>query len=1128
VEGIVKGTARHALFLALVCALIFQPVRAESFKSAKLLPVANGSSYVLTADVNGDGKLDLVFLTAPTPVGSTIDVALGSGDGTFGAPQAIPSLPSGTGLLGSFSIADVNHDGKPDLVVGVFVFVNPVALHSFLAVYIGNGDGTFQTPLLSAGPTGNSVDVALSGKMGIGDFDGDGMVDLVVADQANNTLSFLKGDNQGHFSLRNTFSDMDNPVRVYAVDLNGDGRLDFVALYGNAAAVAVYMGNGDGTFQPKAIYTGPNNTRSVVVQDMNNDGHPDLVFAGFLDTVDILLNRGDGTFSNTSAGGTTYAGVNPQVVAVQDFDGDGVLDIAVLSWNGLGILHGLGNLSYASVKQYPASNVDLLQSPLVVGDLDGDGHTDFGIPSSDGLVLMRGRADGTFESADAYDIGNQVSGLAEGDFNGDKIPDLAVGASGFTPRILLGKGDGTFTITADANQPVPTSGFSTSIFALDFNGDHKVDLLTKEDREVTSFLSLGNGDGTFAAPTSFAPSGLQVDFVVQDLNNDGIPDLLTVNDQTLTAYIGHADQTYTQVVSTLSTGVFGNLVFADVNQDGKVDIVFNNYFGGPPIGSKIVIALGNGDGTFTERATYDVTESAPATAVADVDGDGHMDIIRASGIGVATTPNQQQGGAGLQVLYGHGDGTFEAPVNVQTPHLVNLIASADLNMDGVADLVLSDGLVVTVMNGAANRTFGAPHDYLAGGSPSSPIIMDLNGDGGPDLVFANADVNTISTATVLLNLGVTKGTLTANPNPAIYGQPISLTASFTPTVAGVPTGTVSFAVGGNALGNAPLQAGVASLTGPALAPVGTETVKANWMGDDTFNAHALSTTITVTKADSSVTLSPAPAVAVVGQKVTLTALVSPQFSGVPSGRVNFQPSTGAASSVNVDAKGSATLVVDTSKLALGNYSYTATYSGDGNFNSSSTGSATQFVVTDFHVTASPVAVTVSAGGTGTVNVSVVTTTGFNGSVDLSCTGLPAEVQCSFAPASVSLGNASSGASVMTIMTSGAGATVREFGRWKPGAPTGPAGVVFGFVTALVGLAIFAIGEDLRRRAVALLRAIAAVAVICVGCAFAGCGGGGSGGMKPMPVTYAVQVVATVHRSSPAIARTASVSVTVQP
>ncbi len=617
---------------------------------------------------------------------------------------------------------------------------------------------------------------------------------------------------------------------------------------------------------------------------------------------------------------------------------------------------------------------------------------------------------------------------------------------------------------------------------------------------------------------------------MQDLNNDGVPDLVMLGGgQSITAFIGQPGQTYSQVVSNVSTPVgIGNVAFADVNQDGKVDLIFNNNFVSTSAG-QVAILLGNGDGSFTAGATYDVTESATAAfAIADVDGDGHADIIRSSGIGVAT--NNTQGGAGLQILYGHGDGTFEAPVNVTTLHSVALVAGADLNMDGIADLVLSDGYVVTIMNGASNRTFSAPRDYLAGGSPASPIIMDLNGDGGPDLVFANTDTNNISTATVLLNLGVTTGTLTANPNPAIYGQAVALTASFAPTVAvaGAPTGTVSFAVDGAAAGSATLQSGTASLNETVLATVGTHTAKASWAGDDTFNAHALSTPITITKASSSIHFAVTPVVAVVGQQVSVAAHVAPQFAGVPSGMVNFQQTGGAASAtpVKVDATGTATLVVDTSKLATGNYSYTASYSGDGNFDASSAASPAQVTVADFNVTATPGALTVSGGGSGTVNVGVVSTTGFNGSVDLSCTGLPATARCTFAPATVSLASAGSGTSVMTVTGSAGG--VAPVSGWRR--PVGQMWIVVGVVAfaGMVALAGFVLGGIGRGRAIVLVRAGVVSAMACVGFAFAGCGGGGGGGGAPMPVTYTVQVVATVHGSSPAVARMANVSVTIQP
>jgi hypothetical protein len=361
---------------------------------------------------------------------------------------------------------------------------------------------------------------------------------------------------------------------------------------------------------------------------------------------------------------------------------------------------------------------------------------------------------------------------------------------------------------------------------------------------------------------------------------------------------------------------------------------------------------------------------------------------------------------------------------------------------------------------------------------------------------------------------------------------VTLSVSFAPTIAiaGVPTGTVSFVADGAALGSGTLQSGAASVTEPALAPVGTQTLKAVWSGDDTFNAHTLSTTLTITKANSSVTLSAAPAVAVVGQNVTLTAHVSPQFAGVPTGTVSFQPGTGAATNVNVDSAGNAALVVDTSKLAPGSYSYAASYSGDTNFNASSAGSAAQFAVADFHVTASPVALTISAGGSGTVNVSVVSTTGFNGSVDLSCSGLPATAQCSFAPALVSLANATSASSVMTVMASGA-ANAPEIGWRTPAAPFGSVGLVAVFfaTTFAIVLAAFLLAGLEQRNTRVLIRVSATALLACAGYVLAGCGGGGGrGGTAPTPVTYTVQVVATVHGSTPPVVRSANVSVKVQP
>ncbi len=102
--------------------------------------------------------------------------------------------------------------------------------------------------------------------------------------------------------------------------------------------------------------------------------------------------------------------------------------------------------------------------------------------------------------------------------------------------------------------------------------------------------------------------------------------------------------------------------------------------------------------------------------------------------------------------FGNGDGTFQSSVTYSTSHPAVTVASADLNLDGVSDLVLTNGYVVTIVHGSHNRTFDAGRDFLASDGPYAPVIADINGDSAPDLIYPNDGVSTV---TVLRNLGVT-------------------------------------------------------------------------------------------------------------------------------------------------------------------------------------------------------------------------------------------------------------------------------------------------------------------------------------------------------------------------------------
>ena len=295
----------------------------------------HGTRSVAIADVNGDGKPDLLVANeCATPSGNcfsngSVGVLLGNGDGTF---QAAVSYDSGRPFTNSIAVADVNGDGKPDLVVGNF--------NDSVAIMLGNGDGTFQLGAIYSSQAEFSVAVA--------DVNGDGKPDLLVANLYNN-VAVLLGNGDGTFQPAVVYDPGGfDASSVIARDVNGDGKPDLLVTnwfvnnqnFKADGVVGVLLGNGDGTFQAAVPYdSGGQGTTSIAVADVNGDGKPDLVvgscsFSGGSDNcspgpgvVGVLLGNGDGTFQPAA----TYSsgGSMAQSVAIADVNGDGKPDLLV-------------------------------------------------------------------------------------------------------------------------------------------------------------------------------------------------------------------------------------------------------------------------------------------------------------------------------------------------------------------------------------------------------------------------------------------------------------------------------------------------------------------------------------------------------------------------------------------------------------------------------------------------------------------------------------------------------------------------------------------------------------------------------------------------------------------------------
>jgi hypothetical protein len=285
---------------------------------------ATGATPVSLAvgDFDRDGRLDLATANRS---GSDVSVLLGNGNGTFQAPRHIDvdSTPN------SVAVGDFNGDGKLDLVVTSNFYSPDSYTQGLASVLLAVGDGSFSAPIIGNTPGNRPLH-----SEAVGDFNGDGKLDLVACDNSYAEILVLPGDGRGRLNPSGFVSSTASAHAVSMVtgDLNGDGKLDLVMASGYD--VGVLQGNGWGGFgswYPEHYAAGSEPT-SVALGDFNRDGVLDIAAAN-LDSTDasILLGRGDGTFL---AAGHFAAGPGASAVAAGDFSGDGWLDLTTANTNG--------------------------------------------------------------------------------------------------------------------------------------------------------------------------------------------------------------------------------------------------------------------------------------------------------------------------------------------------------------------------------------------------------------------------------------------------------------------------------------------------------------------------------------------------------------------------------------------------------------------------------------------------------------------------------------------------------------------------------------------------------------------------------------------------------------------------
>ncbi|WP_041596899.1 FG-GAP-like repeat-containing protein [Granulicella tundricola] len=970
------------------------PAFAESFTNPVRIVTPIDPDAVISGDLNGDGRRDLIWFKVVN--GATTGHVLLAGPNNSFQPGQDFSFPANINVSRApmCVTADVTRDARLDLICANY---DPNTHIGSVFVFPGNGDGTLGAA--SVNKLSNQISDAVI-LASVGDLNGDGVSDFLLEQPYNSFVLVLLSDGKGGFLPSKTVvGNVAFSVPVIA-DINGDGIPDILWRDG----LAVSLGKGDGSFGPlitSYTYTSPPGGGTCAFHDMDQDGKLDAV-CGYPTsgnggtTLDILHGNGDGTFNTTPIfhlpfGSTSVSGsgagtfLYPELVA--DVNGDGIPDILAYSGDGLAVFLGAPGLSFGPPREYAIAAVGFAflvdqaaQQQFV--DLNGDGLMDLLSCGPNGLYLTYGHADGTFGTAPAPEVGVITGPTAMADFNRDGKQNLvATGSPQLT--LNLGNGDGTFAPPISLQSSPVTS--SSQIYAADFNGDGKPDLLAN-DSTYAPYLLFGHGDGTFATPQ--AATGIAAPLntsngsvgVVGDIDGDGKADLLLPSISSLSstyslvAALSLGNGTFRSVSTTYTAPVMpngvsyytpGTPILADLANRGKLDAAYI-------LSTGLYVVQGHGNGSFDTTPSIlpipahlgVAANGYSAVQSADFDGDGKPDLALVTEYQLPYSFSYQGVPSCVWIYYGKGDGTFIAPVQAGCfAHSYTSFKAADLNGDGLPDLVLQTAsslntFAVGIVHSAAGRTFGPEICYTAGALSGDLFIKDLNGDGRPDLIFGNVASDAASSVTILLNQldsgpVASATTLISSQNPSSPGTTVVFTATVKAGDASVPAGSMTFTDNSVALGTVPLIPGTASATtSVSEAPsTGTHTIVATYVPSGPLQASSASLIQIVsapsTPSATQLTLQPVrtPAPALFGSYSFRSSLTSSQSSG--SASVANQPVT-----ITVQGFPPATLTTDNSgsivyvtpfTLSAATYTVTAHFAGSTSLTQSDASTLQQIV-----------------------------------------------------------------------------------------------------------------------------------------------------------------------------------------
>jgi len=669
----------------------------------------------------------------------------------------------------SFAVGDLDGDGDLDILVGDSFFGSPG-----ISVLKNNGDQTFAAPVYYSLPLNQTV-----GEVALSDFDLDGDLDAfaTIRGDFDQMLKIMvwRNNGDGTFAAPIEFSTGQGPAGIVIADFTGDGKPDVITANYGASSISILRHNGligpSAGFLPPVSFNATNHAEKIAAADVNGDEILDVVVGetvgiGPAATLAVMINTGNGNFAAPVIYDAAPDGrFGSTAVALADLDNDGDVDLIGGGLYSTGSLdngaatirrnNGSGTFGSGEIILFASPNFVPMPKELTTGFINGDGFADIvaAVPSGraiEGFVVVNSNGSGGFNTPVYYEASQQTFDVAIADLDGDGDGDvITVANSSAAVTVHENLGNGSFQVLPRYE----VASLSDAVESADIDNDGDIDIVVNGEVDIASVdpvvkILKNNGNGTFAPAIDYTPTRNFADMKLRHINGDGFVDLIFAPDGNYPPYhfgtalnLGNGTFASTVVTEVFSCGE-GTIDAADLDGDGDLDIVLTEEETCQGTDAHIFIFRNDGNQNFVRMPDIVLPGLLPhGLALADVTGDGKIDIITALPTGMGVFP-------------GNGNLTFGAAiVSTTRPYKFKM---CDFNQDGLLDVGMilqqdafgTDTIATALGNG--NGTFQAIRTQTGSSVLENLRISDdletgdLNGDGTPDLLVFNYASNDVS------------------------------------------------------------------------------------------------------------------------------------------------------------------------------------------------------------------------------------------------------------------------------------------------------------------------------------------------------------------------------------------------